>query len=301
MHILWTGSRAYSGSVGRVTRRAPAARYEVTDGDQPRVVRRPDTLAVEEPMEIRVDGEPLTVTMRTPGDDFDLTLGFLHGEGLIGAADDVARLMHCVDTDADGSPTYNVVDVTLRDGMSLRDNANRAFVTTSACGVCGTASIDALQTTSRYAVAEDSAKVDPVVLCSLPGRLRAAQKAFDRTGGIHAAGLFTINGELLVVREDVGRHNAVDKVVGWALREGRVPLTGHVLVVTSRASFELTQKAHAAGIPILAAVSAASSLAVELADRVGLTLVAFVRPPHFTVYAGEQRVAVSAAAGHASS
>src|SRR6478736_5748121 len=186
MHILWTGSRAYSGSVGRVTRRAPAARYEVTDGDQPRVVRRPDTLAVEEPMEI------------------------------------------CVDTDADGSPTYNVVDVTLRDGMSLRDNANRAFVTTSACGVCGTASIDALQTTSRYAVAEDSAKVDPAVLCSLPGRLRAAQKAFDRTGGIHAAGLFTINGELLVVREDVGRHNAVDKVVGWALREGRVPLTGHV-------------------------------------------------------------------------
>jgi len=265
------------------------------------VVRRPDTLAVEEPMEIRVDGEPLTVTMRTPGDDFDLTLGFLHGEGLIGAADDVARLMHCVDTDADGSPTYNVVDVTLRDGMSLRDNANRAFVTTSACGVCGTASIDALQTTSRYAVAEDSARVDPAVLCSLPGRLRAAQKAFDRTGGIHAAGLFTINGELLVVREDVGRHNAVDKVVGWALREGRVPLTGHVLVVTSRASFELTQKAHAAGIPILAAVSAASSLAVELADRVGLTLVAFVRPPHFTVYAGEQRVAVSAAAGHASS
>ena len=301
MHILWTGSCAYSGSVGRVTRRAPAARYEVTDGDQPRVVRRPDTLAVEEPMEIRVDGEPLTVTMRTPGDDFDLTLGFLHGEGLIGPADDVARLMHCVDTDADGSPTYNVVDVTLRDGMSLRDNANRAFVTTSACGVCGTASIDALQTTSRYTVAEDSTKVDPAVLCSLPGRLRAAQKAFDRTGGIHAAGLFTINGELLVVREDVGRHNAVDKVVGWALREGRVPLTGHVLVVTSRASFELTQKAHAAGIPILAAVSAASSLAVELADRVGLTLVAFVRPPHFTVYAGEQRVAVSAAAGHASS
>jgi FdhD protein len=264
------------------------------------VVRRPDTLAVEEPMEIRVDGEPLTVTMRTPGDDFDLTLGFLHGEGLIGAADDVARLMHCTDTDADGSPTYNVVDVTLRDGMSLRDNARRAFVTTSACGVCGTASIDALQTTSRYAVAEDSAKVDPAVLCSLPGRLRSAQKAFDRTGGVHAAGLFTVDGELLVAREDVGRHNAVDKVVGWALREGRVPLTGHVLVVTSRASFELTQKAHAAGIPVLAAVSAASSLAVELADRVGLTLVGFVRPPHFTVYAGEQRVAVSAAAGHAS-
>jgi FdhD protein len=283
-----------------VTRRAPAARYEVTDGDDPRVVRRPDTLAVEEPMEIRVDGEPLTMTMRTPGDDFDLTLGFLHGEGLIGAADDVARLLHCLDTDAEGAPTYNVVDVTLREGMSLRDNAKRAFTTTSACGVCGTASIDALQTTSRYAVAEDAATVDPAVLCSLPGRLRAAQKAFDRTGGLHAAGLFTAEGDLLVAREDVGRHNAVDKIIGWALREGRVPLTGHVLVVTSRASFELTQKAHAAGIPVLAAVSAASSLAVELADRVGLTLVGFVRPPHFTVYAGEQRVAVSAAAGHAS-
>ena len=171
-------------------------------------------------------------------------------------------LMHCLDTDDDGSPTYNVVDVTLRAGVSLRDNAKRAFATTSACGVCGTASIDALQTTSRYAVAQDHVTVDPAVLCSLPGRLRGAQKAFDRTGGVHAAGLFTAEGELLVAREDVGRHNAVDKVVGWALREGRLPLSGHVLVVTSRASFELTQKAHAAGIPVLAAVSAASSLAV---------------------------------------
>ena len=296
----WTGAPAYSDVVGRVTRRAPALRYEVTAGHQPRVVRRPDTLAVEEPMEIRVDGEPLTVTMRTPGDDFDLTLGFLHGEGLIGLADDVARLMHCLDTDDDGTPTYNVVDVTLREGVSLPDNAKRAFVTTSACGVCGTASIDALQTTSRYAVAQDPATVDPAVLCSLPGRLRGAQKAFDRTGGVHAAGLFTADGELLVAREDVGRHNAVDKVVGWALREDRLPLTGHVLVVTSRASFELTQKAHAAGIPVLAAVSAASSLAVDLADRVGLTLVGFVRPPHLTVYAGEQRLAVPAVAGQAS-
>ena len=286
--------------MGRVTRRAPAVRYEVTADAQPRMVRRPDTLAVEEPLEIRVDDEPLTVTMRTPGDDFDLTLGFLHSEGLITSADDVARLMHCLDEDADGSPTYNVVDVTLRPGMSLPDNARRAFLTTSACGVCGTAAIDALQTTSRYAVAADPVSVDPAVLCSLPGRMRNAQKGFDRTGGMHAAGLFTADGELLVVREDVGRHNAVDKVVGWALREHRVPLTGHVLVVSSRASFELAQKAHAAGIPVLAAVSAASSLAVDLADRVGLTLVGFVRPPHLTVYAGEQRLAVPAAAGRAS-
>ena len=283
-----------------MTRRAPALRYEVTADVQPRVVRRPDTLAVEEPMEIRVDGSPLTVTMRTPGDDFDLTLGFLHSEGLIASADDVARLMHCLDTDDDGSPTYNVVDVTLRDGISLPDNAERAFLTTSSCGVCGTASIDALQTTSRYAVADDSVNIDPAVLCSLPGRMRSTQKGFDRTGGMHAAGLFTAEGELLVVREDVGRHNAVDKVVGWALRENRVPLVGHVLVVSSRASFELAQKANAAGIPVLAAVSAASSLAVDLAERVGLTLAGFVRPPHLTVYAGEHRLVTPAAVGRAS-
>ena len=286
--------------MGRVTQRAPSVRYEVTADAQPRIVRRPDTLAVEEPLEIRVDGEPLTVTMRTPGDDFDLTVGFLHSEGLIASADDVARLMHCLDQDADGSPTYNVVDVTLRAGMSLPDNAKRAFLTTSACGVCGTASIDALQATSRYPVAHDPVTVDPAVLCSLPGRMRNAQKGFDRTGGMHAAGLFTADGELLALREDVGRHNAVDKVVGWALREGRIPLTGHVLVVSSRASFELAQKAHAAGIPVLAAVSAASSLAVDLADRVGLTLAGFVRPPHLTVYAGAQRLVTPAALGRAS-
>ena len=162
------GRPPYSGAVGRVTKRAPAARYEVTDGAEPRVVRRPDTLAVEEPMEIRVDGEPLTVTMRTPGNDFDLTLGFLYGEGLVASAADVARLMHCLDTDDAGSPTYNVVDVTLRAGITLGDKAMRAFPTTSACGVCGTASIDALQTTSRYAVAEDRTTVDPAVLCGLP-------------------------------------------------------------------------------------------------------------------------------------
>jgi FdhD protein len=284
--------------MGRVTRRAPALRYDVTEVE-PQVVRRPDTLAVEEPMEVRVDGMPLTVTMRTPGDDFDLTLGFLHGEGLISEATDVSRLRHCQDADASGSPTYNVVDVTLRDGLSLPSDSGRRFLTTSACGVCGTASIDALQATSRYAVASDLVSVDPAVLISLPDRLRAAQKAFDRTGGMHAAGLFTASGDLLAVREDVGRHNAVDKVIGWALREGRVPLRGHVLVVSSRASFELTQKAYAAGIPVLAAVSAASSLAVDLAEEVGMTLAAFVRSPHFTMYAGATRVAVPAVAGRA--
>lgn len=277
-----------------MTKRAPATRIEVRDRTLPGIVRRPDTLAVEEPMEIRVDGAPLTITMRTPGDDFDLALGFLHGEGLITAGGDVARLMHCLDTDESGSPTYNVVDVTLADGVVLSEDRSRRFTTTSACGVCGTSSIEALRTTSRYAVRDDATIVDPAVLVSLPARLRAVQKAFDSTGGVHAAGLFTADGDLLVVREDVGRHNAVDKVVGWALREGRVPLVGHVLVVSSRASFELTQKAYAAGIPVLAAVSAASSLAVDLASEAGMTLVGFLRPPHLTAYAGVERLVAPA-------
>lgn len=241
-------------------------------------------------MEMRVDGSALTVTMRTPGDDFDLTLGFLHAEGMIASADDVTRLMHCLDTDENGAPTYNVVDVTLAAGVALPEKRTRSFLTTSACGVCGTASIEALRTTSRYAVAEDRSHVDPAVLAGMPGLMRGAQKVFDRTGGIHAAGLFTSDGTLLIVREDVGRHNAVDKVVGWALREGRLPLVGHVLVVSSRASFELVQKAHAAGIPVLATVSAASSLAVELAEDVGMTLAGFVRPPRLAVYAGADRL-----------
>ncbi len=287
-----TGSHlpTYSGAVGRVTQRAPVTRLDVSDPAAPRLVKRPDTLAVEEPMEIRVDGSALTVTMRTPGDDFDLTLGFLHAEGMIVDAEDVTRLMHCLDTDESGVPTYNVVDVTLAAGVASPDNRSRAFLTTSACGVCGTASIEALRTTSRYAVAQDRTHVDPAVLAGLPGLLRKAQKVFDRTGGIHAAGLFTSDGTLLVAKEDVGRHNAVDKVVGWALREGRLPLTGHVLVVSSRASFELVQKAHAAGIPVLATVSAASSLAVELAAEVGMTLAGFVRPPRLSVYAGVERL-----------
>jgi FdhD protein len=279
--------------MGRVTQRTPAVRIDVGDAATPTLTRRPDTVAVEEPMEIRVGGEALTVTMRTPGDDFDLTLGFLHAEGLIHTASDVRQLMHCLDADESGSPTYNVVDVSLADGVApptARDA--RAFLTTSACGVCGKASIDALRATSRYAVHADDTVIDPALLVTLPDRLRGHQKAFDRTGGIHAAGLFTASGELLVVREDVGRHNAVDKVIGWASRDGRLPLTGHVLVVTSRASFEITQKAYLAGIPMLAAVSAPSSLAIHLAEEVGMTLVGFVRAPRLTVYSGSRRTGI---------
>jgi FdhD protein len=276
--------------MGRITARTPAQRVTLDDSAA-RVTRRVDTVAVEEPLQMRVDGRPLTVTMRTPGDDFDLTLGFLVTEGLIVGADDVQTLEHCRDAGADGRPTYNAVDVRLRAGVRLPEvGLERAFGSSSACGVCGTASIDDVRTRSRYDVRADAARWDPAVLADLPDKLRVEQTAFDRTGGLHAAGLFAPDGALLAVREDVGRHNAVDKLVGWAAREGRLPLAGCVLMVSSRASFELTQKAVRAGIPCLAAISAPSSLAIELARETGLTLVGFLRPPHLTVYAGAERL-----------
>lgn len=265
-------------------------RIELT-ADGVRTTRRPDTVTAEEPLEVRVAGRALAVTMRTPGDDFDLTIGFLLTEGLIGAAADVATLMHCQDEGDDGRPTYNVVDVALAPGVPEPDvSLERSFYTTSSCGVCGKASIDAVRLRSPYDVTADATSWRPELLLELPDRLREHQKVFDRTGGLHAAGLFSADGELLAVREDVGRHNAVDKVVGWAAREGRLPLTGCVLMVSGRASFELTQKALMAGIPCLAAVSAPSSLAVSLAGESGMTLVGFLRPPRMTVYAGAQRL-----------
>lgn len=242
-------------------------------------------------MEIRVDGTSLSVTMRTPGDDFDLAIGYLLTEGVIAEAGDVLHAMHCLDEDENGSPTYNVVDITLApDAKVDTSRTKRSSYTSSACGVCGKTSIDAITAQSRYAVAQDPLRVSPETVAGLPGALRERQRVFDRTGGLHAAGLFTADGELLAVREDVGRHNAVDKVIGWAGREGRLPLTGHLLAVSGRASFELTQKAVMAGIPALVAVSAPSSLAVELAADAGLTLVAFVRPPRMTVYTGGHRL-----------
>lgn len=242
-------------------------------------------------MEIRVDGTSLAVTMRTPGDDFDLAIGYLLTEGVIAEAGDVLHAMHCLDQDENGSPTYNVVDITLApDAKVDTSRTKRSSYTSSACGVCGKTSIDAITAQSRYAVAQDPLRVSPETVAGLPGALRERQRVFDRTGGLHAAGLFTADGELLAVREDVGRHNAVDKVIGWAGREGRLPLTGHLLAVSGRASFELTQKAVMAGIPALVAVSAPSSLAVELAADAGLTLVAFVRPPRMTVYTGGHRL-----------
>ena len=279
--------------MGRVTRRTPVHHLDLSDPAVARITSRPDTVTVEEPLEIRVGGVSLAVTMRTPGNDFDLTIGFLLSEGLIAAVENVQTLMHCQDEGEDGLPTYNVVDVTLAPGVPPpAADAARASYITSSCGICGKASIDAITTTSRYAVAQDRALVDPRVLATLPAMLRAQQKVFDRTGGLHAAGLFTAEGELLVAREDVGRHNAVDKVIGWAAREDRLPLTAHVLCVSGRASFELTQKALMAGIPTLAAVSAPSSLAVELATEAGMTLVGFLRDPKLTVYSGAERLGI---------
>jgi FdhD protein len=269
--------------------RRPVVKIDLDGSAAPR--RRPDDLAAEEPLEIRLRRAPLAVTMRTPGHDIDLAMGFLLTEGIIAAAGDVVTAQLCAGTDTPN--TYNVVDVVLGDHVPPPvTDPSRNFYTTSSCGVCGKASIDAVRTRSRFDVSGDPVRVSAHVLAALPDRLRAAQRTFDRTGGLHAAGLFTADGELLVLREDVGRHNAVDKVIGWAAREGRLPLTGHVLLVSGRASFELTQKAWMAGIPLLAAVSAPSTLAAELADEAGLTLVGFLRGSSMNVYTGPQRVTV---------
>jgi FdhD protein len=252
---------------------------------------RPDTVAAEEPLEIRLDGTPLAVTMRTPGDDFDLVHGFLLTEGVIAGAGDLAGLRYCNSVDDEGRNTYNVVDVDLAPGVQAPDTAlDRNFYTSSSCGVCGKASIDAIRTKTRFDVAGDPVRLPLEVLLALPDRLRAAQQVFDKTGGLHAAGLFTADGELVALREDVGRHNAVDKVIGNAVRSGRVPLAGCVLMVSGRSSFELTQKAAMAGIPVLAAVSAPSSLAVELAADAGLTLIGFLRGDGCNVYSRPDRL-----------
>ena len=281
--------------MGRMTDRRRIVRF---DGE--RTVVRPDSLAAEEPLELRVDGESVAVTMRTPGDDVDLALGFLRTEGLIQAAADVVTARFCAGADEDNVNSYNVLDLTLSpEATPIEADSARRFYTTSSCGVCGKASIDAVRVRSSYGVADDPLHVTSDVVLSLPDRLRDNQRVFERTGGLHAAGLFSADGDLLCIREDVGRHNAVDKVVGWAAREGRLPLSGTILQVSGRASFELVQKAFMAGIPMLSAVSAPSSLAAEFASEVGMTLVGFVRGSSFNVYSGEARVAFASASSTA--
>ena len=272
--------------MGRVTVRRPVQR--VSDGT---VRRRPDALAAEEPLELRVDGRPLSVTMRTPGHDVELVHGFLLTEGVIGSREDVATARYCDSFDDSGRNTYNVLDVALAPGVpSPAAGVERNFYTTSSCGVCGKASLDAVRTRTRHSPATDPTTVRAEVLFALPDALRAAQRVFDSTGGLHGAGLFTPDGQLLVAREDVGRHNAVDKVLGHQLLGGAIPAAGTVLMVSGRASFELTQKAVMAGVPMMAAVSAPSSLAVEMADDAGLTLVGFLRGRSMNIYTGGGRV-----------
>jgi FdhD protein len=260
-------------------------------------VTRPETLVVEEPLEIRVNGAAVTVTMRTPGSDIELAQGFLLTEGVISDREDVLTIRYCGGRGPDGpdvhdgANTYNVLDVTLAPGVKLPDvEITRNFYTTSSCGVCGKASLDAVRVMGRFSPGEDPATVAAATLRAMPGQLRTAQKVFARTGGLHAAALFDADGTMLVVREDIGRHNAVDKVIGWALEHGRIPLTSSVLLVSGRASFELTQKAVLAGIPVLAAVSAPSSLAASLAEESGLTLVAFLRGDSMNVYTRADRI-----------
>jgi FdhD protein len=240
---------------------------------------RADAVAVEEPLEIRVDGEPVAVTMRTPGHDEELALGFLVGEGLI----DPAR-------PREAGPTHdfagNVVEV---EGPLRRALPTRRFYTSSSCGVCGKGALDEVAVHADP-VESDDLRLDRALLAHLPDRLRDAQPEFDRTGGIHATGLFTPQGEMLAVREDVGRHNAMDKVVGWALGEGLLPLSGHVLCVSGRLSFELVQKAVVAGAPVLVGVGAPTSLAIALASDRNLTLAGFARGDRVNVYTGDHRV-----------
>jgi FdhD protein len=255
------------------------------------LTERVDTLAAEEPLELLIDGQTIMVTMRTPGHDFDLVAGLLVAEGVIGAPDDLTTLRYCPRLRAGEDERYNTVEALLAPGVVVPEHAlARVGYTTSACGVCGKTSVDAVCSTTRWPVADDPLRLAPKTLYQLPNTLRSAQRVFDRTGGLHAAGVFTPDGEPLYVREDVGRHNAVDKVVGAALRDGRLPLRGHVLAVSGRASFELVQKAVAAGIPALVAVSAPSALAVRLAADSGLTLAGFVRGTTANVYTRADRV-----------
>jgi FdhD protein len=263
---------------------------QVTQWEDGKTTRVEDYLAAEEPLEMRSGRFPLGVTLRTPGNDEELVSGFLFTEGIISRREDLVSLR----MPSDKTTERNLVRVTLDPSVRLAaGSAARRFSAGSACGVCGKASITQLR--RRGLRRPDAATLfDPEMLCKLPPKLSAAQDVFGRTGGLHAAALFTPTGELLVLREDIGRHNAVDKVIGWALLGERLPLSDHVLLVSGRGGFEIVQKSITAGIPLLASVSAPSSLAVQLARELGLTLVGFLRGRRFVIYAGEERIAVSA-------
>ena len=248
-----------------------------------------DSLAAEEPLEIRIGDTPLTVTMRTPGHDEELAAGFLLTEGIVHDPAQIASVSAYV-TSAGGKK--NGIEVSLRDCAFDAGSMQRNFFAASSCGICGKASIDAIR--QRGLRAPNSGfTLDPDLLCTLPDKLREAQAVFSTTGGLHAAALFDASGNLLVLREDIGRHNAVDKAIGWAMRNEELPLAQRIMLVSGRGGFEIVQKALAAGLPILASVSAPSSLAVQLAREMGLTLIGFLRGRRFVVYSGAPRLAAT--------
>ena len=258
---------------------------QVTEWNDGKVTQHDDSLAAEEPLEIRISGLPLTVTMRTPGHDLELAAGFLLTEGIIESPAQIASLRLYITSSAG---KQNGVDVELTDCEFDPAQLQRNFFAASSCGICGKASIDAIRQRGLRTPNPDF-RVDPNILCTLPDRLRAAQTVFDHTGGLHAAALFDAAGTLLVLREDIGRHNAVDKVIGWAMQNNLLPLSEHILLVSGRGGFEIIQKALSAGVPLLASVSAPSSLAVQLARELGLTLIGFLRGRRFVLYAGAAR------------
>jgi FdhD protein len=256
-----------------------------------------DRVTVEEPLEIRVAGQTLAVTMRTPGHDHELAAGWLVTEGVVSKPEEIVRIEHCRETRSpEEEGNVVIVRTTAQAGEHL-ERARRILLTSSSCGLCGKGSIEAIR--GQFPAVVSDAIVAATVLLSLPERLKGAQTAFGQTGGLHAAGVFTLSGSLVAAREDVGRHNAVDKVIGRLFREGRLPLSDSILCVSGRASFEIVQKALAAGVPIVAAVSAPSTLAVDLARSSGMTLAGFVREGGFNLYSGEARVDATASAPRA--
>ena len=262
---------------------------QVSEWDDGKLHRKDDYLAAEEPLEIRVGEEPLSVTMRTPGHDRELAAGFLFTEGLIQRREQIVNLESA--EPKDGTNRGNVIQAELApDAAPDFVKMKRHFFAASSCGICGKASIDSIRARLLAAPNPDF-RLDAELLVRLPDALRSSQDVFQRTGGLHAAALFDPRGKLLVLREDIGRHNAVDKVIGWALLEGHVPLADSVLLVSGRGGFEIVQKAIIAGVPLVASVSAPSSLAVQLARELRLTLIGFLRGRRFVIYAGEERVA----------
>ena len=279
---------------GDKARRGSKTKVRVRVAEDGRIRVRPDTLATEEPMEIRLitggERQTVAVTMRTPGADFELAAGFLYGEGILSSPEEIEKISYCVDADVDAGQKYNIVNVELRGGRDydLR-SLDRHFYTTSACGVCGKASLEQLELRGCPVIGPGP-EVSAETIYALPEKLREAQGLFEATGGLHAAALFDAGGSLLALREDVGRHNATDKLVGWALLEGRLPLSENVVMVSGRSSFEILQKCLTAGAPIVCAVSAPSSLAVDVAREFGMTLVGFLRGERFNTYAGFDRI-----------